>query len=177
MSDIEPNTLVPAIAAIAGAFVGSVTTIIPTLITGWFGRRRETIQIQAALLAEIGALVEIAEERKYLRGLENARKYLEQQPSGSTHCLAVRIPEHYSRIYQANAERIGLMKPELARKIVHFHQFVDAIVQDVTPGGPLAEGCELEGFVEAEKILRRALEIGREVSSDNQSFQPTPLRG
>ena len=166
MSEIDPNILVPAVAAIAGAFVGSVATVIPTLITGWFGRRRETKKIKAALIAEISALVTIAEERKYLQGLEEAQKCLERQTSGATYCIAVRIPEHYSRIYQANAERIGLLKPETARKIVHFHQFIDAIVQDVTSGGALAEGSELDGFVEAATILRRALQLGKELSSD-----------
>lgn len=163
MSEFEPGILVPAITGIVGAFVGAVSTGIPALITEWLNRRRERAQLEASLLAEVAALVEIADSRSYLKGLKTVRDLLKQQPSHTTYSYSVRIPEHYSRIYQENANRIGLIDSATAKKIVQFHHFIDAVVQDVTPGGSLSAGSEIKGFDEAAEILRKALEIGRQL--------------
>ena len=106
MLEIEPNTLIPAVTGILGAFVGSVATGIPILLTEWCKSRKESEQIKSSLVAEVSALVEIPENRGYLKGLRDVCDYLQGQPEGATYQFSVLIPAHYSRIYQANANQI-----------------------------------------------------------------------
>jgi len=166
MAEIEPNTLIPAVTGILGAFVGSVATGIPILLAEWCKSRKELTQLKSSLVAEVAALVEIAEKREYLRGLQGFCDFLQGQPEGTTRNFLVRIPKHYSRIYQANADRIGIVDASTARKIVQFHQFVDAVIQDVVPGGTLYQGGRVNAFVQTTNILDRALQLGREISDD-----------
>src|SRR5690606_34490267 len=105
----------------------------------------------------------IADMRGYRQGLRDVCAYLKTQPKGTTYSYHIRIPAHYSRIYQANASRIGMIDPETAKDIVTFHHFVDAVVQDVQGGGQLAAGCEIDGFNEALGILDRAFGIAEKL--------------
>lgn len=166
MLGIEPNILIPAVTGIVGAFVGAVASGIPVLLTEWCKSRKESAQIRSSLIAEVAALVEIAENRRYLNGLRDICDFLQGQPKGTTYPFRVLIPKHYSRIYQANANRIGIVDATTARKIVQFHQFIDAVVQDVVPSGTLYEGGILEGYLQTMNILERALQLGREISND-----------
>lgn len=160
MEQQELSVWIPAITGLAGAFIGAVSSFIPTLITERCKQRRESAQLRASLVAEIAAIIEIAEMRKYQEGLQSVCVHLASQPPGTIFQYPVGIPDHYSRIYQANADRIGEIDSDSAKSIVTFHQLVDAVVQDVRPGGALANGAELEGFEEAERVLAKAFKIG-----------------
>ena len=75
------------------------------------------------------------------------------------------VSKEYSRIYQANAHQIGVIQTEQAVDIVRFHQLMDAVVQDVRPGGLLSNGAQLHAFTETEKIFKSALEVGRKLKT------------
>lgn len=155
------NQWVPAIAGILGALVGAIASFIPNLIVESNRRDKESCLVEASLIAEMTALVEIADERNYLSSLEQAIAYLETQPEGSTLVFGANIPSHYSRVYQANAHRIGIIEKSKATDIIRFHQLVDAVVQDVSDGGVLSAGGTINAFQENHKILSRAFEISR----------------
>lgn len=166
MPEIDPNSLISAGAAIIGAITGAVAAAFPLFLMELYKGRKESAQIRAALISEVATLVEIAESREYLKGLQKAYNSLKGQPKEATYRYGAKIPNHYSRIYQANLDRIGILDTDTARKIVQFHQLIDAVVQDVVPGGPLYEGRGLKAFEEAANILERALQLGREISND-----------
>ncbi|MGH9878310.1 MAG: hypothetical protein ACRD5H_11785, partial [Nitrososphaerales archaeon] len=140
MTPLDPNIVIPAVTGIVGAFVGAVSSFVPNMINDYFKNKRESKIIEAALISEIQALVEIAEARKYVKGLEQVCAYLASQPTETTYPFTVGIPDHYSRIYQVNAHRLGSVSRRTAVDIIRFHQFADAVVQDVRPGGTFSEG-------------------------------------
>ena len=160
----EPNEWLPVIAAIGGAFVGGVSTFLPAFLLESRKLRLERDALTSALAAEIAALLKIIEYRGYLESLHEAALYLKANPT-ERYRFSVKVPEHYSRIYQSNAERIGLIKPHLAVKIIEFHQLIDSVVQDITPDSPLQEqGLDIEAFEELIHILESAINIGKEIT-------------
>ena len=165
MENLDPNILIPALAAILGAAAGAVASFVPNLITDYFRNKRESKKIEASLIAEIKALVEVADARKYLAAMEQVCKYLQSQAQGATYQMTVNVPKEYSRIYQANAHQIGLIQTKVAVDIVRFRQLIDAVAQDVRPEGLLSNGAQLEAFTETAEILRSALGIGRTLQS------------
>jgi hypothetical protein len=156
----------PAITAIIGTVVGALAAGIPLFFTELYKGRKEAAQIKASLVAEIEGLVEIIEYRGYLKNLQDSCEYLKKQPNGQICTYRVLVPNHYSRIYQSNSNKIGFLDPNTAKKIVQFHQLIDAVIQDVVPGGLLHEGSGLSSFAKATDILARALRIGKEISKD-----------
>ena len=152
---------IPALAGILGALVGSIATFIPNLIVESRRNRKESKLVEASLIAEMTALVEIAEERRFLPSLELVISHLENQPAGSKSFLSANIPLHYSRVYQANVHRIGIVEQTKATDIIRFYQLIDAIVQDISEGGVLSEGGTIDAFRENHRILTRAFEISR----------------
>lgn len=156
----------PAITAIIGAVVGALAAGVPLFCLEFYKSRKESAQLKASLVAEVAGLVEITEYRGYLRDLQAICEYLAEGPEGTIRYYRVRVPGHYSRIYQSNSDRIGILDADTARKIVEFHQLIDAVVQDVVPGGTLYEGSELPAFTAATNILERALHLGREILNE-----------
>jgi hypothetical protein len=162
----KPNEWLPVIAAVGGAFVGGISTFFPTYILEARKHRNEKLAVTTALLSEISALLVIIEHRNYVDGFKEAAAYLRVNP-GNTQNFTVKVPAHYSRIYQTYLDRIGLVDPKLATKIIEFHQLVDSIVQDITPGGVIHDkGGDLEAYEELIKISECAISIGKELTSE-----------
>ncbi|MBE7926105.1 hypothetical protein [Pseudomonas saudiphocaensis] len=161
----EPNEWLPVFAAIGGAFVGGISTFLPSYFLEARKHRLERKAITTALTSEISALLEIIEHRNYLGGLIEAVNHLKANPEDK-YILTVTVPEHYSRVYQSHIDRIGLVKPTLAAEIIEFHQLIDAVVQDIVPDSPVQEeGGDIETFEELVKILESAIHIGHKISS------------
>lgn len=165
MENIDPNILIPALAGILGAVVGVISSFVPNLITDYFRNKREAKKIEASLVAEIKALIEVADARNYQITLNKICAHLQSKPQGTTYSFTVNVSQEYSRIYQANAHQIGVIQTEQAVDIVRFHQLIDAVIQDVRPGGLLSNGAPLHAFTETEKIFKFALDIGRKLKS------------
>ena len=165
MNEVSVSLWFPAITALIGTLVGAVASFIPALITEHFKAKREATVLRASLVSEVQGLMEIAVARQYLAELRTICTHLASQPPGTTMRFEVMVPNHYSRIYQANCQHIGKIDHQTAVQIVLFHQFADAVVQDIQPGGPLAAGAELTAFQEAAQILSRAMSVGEQLCS------------
>jgi uncharacterized YccA/Bax inhibitor family protein len=155
----KPNPWVPVIATISGVFIGSVSSFLTTYLLENIKARRLKKQITIALISEIKALLVIVEYRKYLWGLHQAVSDL-NLGKYSLVKFTIKFPEHYSRVYQANVESIGIIESDIASKIIEFHQLIDSFAQDVSIGGVAAEGTDLRIFEELIYVLNRAIEIG-----------------
>ena len=161
----EPNEWLPVFAAIGGAFIGGISTFLPSYFLEARKHRIEQQSITTALTSEISALLKIIDHRKYLDGLIEAVDHLKANPDDK-YSLTVKVPEHYSRVYQSHIDRIGLVKPALAAEIIEFHQLIDAVVQDIVPDSPVQEeGGDLETYEELVRILTSAIHIGQKISS------------
>lgn len=162
--DSTPNPWIPVVAAIGGALVGGLSSIVPAYILDHRKHSEERKNVTTALLAEISGILAIMKQRLYLEQIKEAANRLRANP-GSKLIFRVKIPSHYSRVYQAYIDRLGVVDPYLASKIIEFHQLVDAIVQDVAPGGPVAdEGGGIEAFDQIIAILEAAISIGTEIT-------------
>lgn len=159
----RPNEWLPVYAAIGGAFVGAISSFFPIIIVEVFRNRKESRQIEKSMIVEISALLEVIEAREYLDKFKKIIEELKSDPEIESFSLTIDVPIHYSRIYQENCNRIGIIDSNKAAKIVRFHQLIDAVVQDVKPGGMLSNGAEANFFVGTARILEQALEIGNEL--------------
>jgi hypothetical protein len=153
----------PFIQGMGGAVIGAMGAFLSTYRMERHKRNVEAKQITAALVAEIAALVEISHTRGYLAYLQDIVTALESAEPGSTVPLTIPIPEHYSRIYQGVASKIGQVDPRLVREIVRFHQLVDAVVQDVKSGGLFNNGVNRGAFAQTTKIFADAMRLGEEI--------------
>ena len=125
-------------------------------------REKEAVAVWNALTTEIRSIMEIIQERNYSILLEKEIQNLKNH--GGVSKISVRVPEYYSRVYQAQVARIGLLDPALATKVITFHQLIDAVVQDVSPGGHIAEhGGDLEDLKTLRDIFGRALAKANEI--------------
>ncbi|WP_085684096.1 MULTISPECIES: hypothetical protein [unclassified Pseudomonas] len=130
---------------------------------------KESESVKAALLAEVGALVEIVELRGYVTDLKFCEAKLLYRRSAvmnafntSPEFYQIRIDGQFNRVFQANVTKLGVLSKDQARQIVRFHQLADSVRQDVIEGGVLAGGTDRpEMFREAIDLLEEAMSIGR----------------
>lgn len=159
----DKNEWLPVIAAIGGAFIGGISTFLPSYLLEKSKLKQETRSVETALVSEVSALLEVIEQRRYVYGLEESVHYLDHHPDKKK-IFAVKIPEHYSRIYQQHISKIGLLHPALSAKIIQFHQLIDSGIQDISAGGFVAEsGGDVRDFKELLEIFYSAVKIGREI--------------
>lgn len=163
IAETKPSQWLPLYAALGGAIAGAFASFFPT----WFLELRRdknfSRQVENCLLAEVSALLEIIENRRYLISIREVIAHLSEQPAGAIYSFTVNVPQHYSRVYQTNCSNIGAVRNEIAQKIVVFHQLIDAIVQDIKPGGIASVGATLEAYTEMEKIFSNAIDKGRDI--------------
>ena len=160
----KTNEWLPVISAIGGAAVGAFATIVPSYFLEKIKLRNERKLTTSALISEISAFLVIIEHRKYVHVLNDIIDDLKQ--SGGTHTLSVKTHDNYARIYQSHVGRIGVLDLKVARKVIEFHQLIDAVIQDVSDGGILCDkGGGLAQFEELKQIIDRAIFIGHELVS------------
>lgn len=162
----RPNEWLPVYAAIGGAFIGAIASFFPILAVEIFKNRKEAKQLESSMVVEITSLVELIETRGYIKDIENIIEKFNLDPTLVSHTYTVGVDSEYSRIYQANCNRIGLINSDAAIKIVKFHQLIDAVVQDVKPGGALSKGSKKASFEQAKIIFEQALQLGSQLRNN-----------
>ncbi|MGL6246005.1 hypothetical protein [Pseudomonas sp.] len=180
--EIDWTPLVQSLAAInwTAVLVGGVTGAGPFLL--WKKQvKKEAESVRASLLAEVAALVEIVERRGYLPGLRE-REALLRARSSSAYAIfpnaktiepfVVHIDSQYSRVYQGNVSKLGVLTAEDAKQIVRFHQLADSVRLDVVPGGVLTKSSNPQAFKETGDLLEMAMKIGRDLTEPKPV--PTP---
>jgi len=154
----------------AGDIISTAGLVLTAAVAagGWLWQRwQERTSVRVAIVAEVLALKNIAEERTYLLGLIEIAEALRALPEGErpVASLQVRIPEHYCRVYVANVGKLGYLRPEDAQLVVSFYQYVDSVVQDVTEGGHIYQGTnDPDTFTEAATVLQFALDAAQKLA-------------
>ena len=150
---------IPTLSALIGAAVGGFSTYFATIKVE---ERKSKHPVQSALVTEIEAMLEIINQREYQQSFNQAIHYLRSNRT-SSFSIQVKVPDHYNRIYQENAGKIGMVSNDLASSIVKFHQFVDSVVQDITPGGVLYSQGKLSDYMQTTGILTMAINLGENI--------------
>lgn len=144
-------------AAGLGGLFGLLASWIPIAWRESRRRKHDAQTIRASLVAEISAMTEIIRGRRYVEALTAAAAEVKKE---QTVKFSVNVPADYFIVYKSNTSRMGLLDAHDAARIVYLYQLLESVVQDVTPGGILAEGLGgPEAFQEAVAFLERALEI------------------
>lgn len=156
---------VVALPAIITGTVGFLAAFIPAAL---LERRREIRQyrtLRASLIAEISAMSELMRSRGYLEDLQAGAE-------GGLPDLSVKVPSDYFKVFNANVDKLGLLEPEEASRIVQLYQLVESVIQDVIPGGILytGEGGK-ETFQQDLAFLKRALDLADRLIADHAADQ------
>jgi hypothetical protein len=148
--------------AIAGGIAGSVVPIV-------LQNRRERRALAYSLAGEISSLIEVAEQRKYEQSIEAIIQNVKttKQPWFVT----VRIEQHYFTVYEANANKIGLLPKETARNVAKFYTYAKSFIEDVTDKSfsPKSEEESIQRLSGALHILRLCQECGRNAVKELES--------
>ncbi len=153
----------PAYAAMLGAFIGGISSILPTIVTHKLEIRRTRQAVTGALLAEISALERIIVLRGYVDALRTRKETIVIDPSKASP-FQVDVPDHYSRIYQSLVSQIGIVDFRIARRIIEFHQIIDAVVQDIKVGGAFTHDYDdPDNYQQDIIMLEHALEIAKDL--------------
>ncbi|OEE30940.1 hypothetical protein A1QS_11820 [Vibrio ordalii FS-238] len=155
---------IPVIAALLGASIGAIASLIPSRYLEVRRERQFSVQVKRSLIAEISALVRVVESRNYVAGVEEAITFLKANP-GRKYTFYADIPPHYSQIYQEHCKHLGVLEPEVARDVIHFYQLIDAVVQDVKVGGAFTTHPSLQGYEESLQMFKLAVKIGKKLES------------
>ena len=144
-------------AAGLGGLFGLLASWIPIAWRESRRRKHDAQSIRASLVAEISAMAEIIRGRGYVKELRAAA---DEAADCQAFTFSVKVPADYFIVYKSNTSKLGLLDAHDAARIVYLYQLVESVVQDVTPGGILAEGLGgPEAFQEAVAFLERALEL------------------
>lgn len=160
------NPYLPVYSALGGAFVGAVSTFIPTIIAARLKDKKDSKAMTLAIYAEIKAVLEIMQTRSYI---ENIQKIVAMMESGvsNSYTLQIIIPDEYCAIYKNNSANIGIINPLLLVKVVKFYHLLDAVIQDVKPGGILNNTPRgVEPFKELITIGTHLATLGQEIVSE-----------
>lgn len=153
------NEWIPVVAAIGGAFVGTVGSVVPNWLLERYKRRRDREAITSALICEISSMLEVIEIRRFVAKLREVESDLEE---GCTDSFRVKVSDDHSPIYRSLTDKIGVVERHVASRIIRFHQLITSVIQDIAPGGRLADiGGEKADFTEVREILEAAVQLGR----------------
>lgn len=159
----QQNPWIPVYAAIGGALVGAISAIFPNMIIECLKERRAVKALTGSIVCEVSAILAIIKHRRYLEAFEDAIETISSMP-GTTRAFQVVFPDNYFKVYHANLDQVSLIDCRIREKVVTFYQLLEAVIQDVKPGGLLSmPGQGLAPFNETASILRQAIELGHEI--------------
>ncbi|HRK02870.1 MAG TPA: hypothetical protein PLH57_09405 [Oligoflexia bacterium] len=160
---VEQNPYLPIYSALGGAFVGAVSSFFPNYIIAKLKDRKEKRSTALQLYAEVKATIELAEHRYYIKQLERVVEAFNSNQITS-YSYEIQVSEDRFLIYKSSLDRLGVLEVDIQVKVVEFYQLLEAVVQDVKPGGLLnARPAPVEAYEEALRITKRARELGYEI--------------
>mgnify|MGYP001591233823 CR=1 FL=1 len=118
-----------AIQVLLGVVLGGFITAGSTLFFELYKDARESRRLARALRGEIKALQTIIKKRQYIDLLRNIVATISstQKPIN----IVIRVRRDYFKVYEANVERIGMLKNPLPEQIAAFYVKGNSIVEDL----------------------------------------------
>jgi len=157
------NPYLPFYTAMGGALVGALASIFPSFVNSWIKDKRDRKALSLQLYAEVSAILEIAKTRQYAHGLRSIIGMLSSGQS-STATYQIQISDDRFLIYRNSFGNLGLLNIKLQVPIVSFYQTLEAIIQDVKPGGMLnLNPASLREFSEVLFLVEKAEKLGEEI--------------
>jgi ribosomal protein S16 len=171
LCEASQDAFTPWIGVI-GAIGGAIAAIVPNALMAKISSKERANSAKLQIYAEIKSTLEVERHRAYG---ENLSKVVASFKAGAIqrYSYKVEVTEDRFPIYKANLQNLGLLNPLLQVKIVRFYQIVEAIVQDIKPGGLLnAAPVGVEPFEEVAKLLVEAKSIGTSILAEIEGEHP-----
>lgn len=166
------DTQVAAIVGALGAIGGAMAAYIPNrlMASKQQGDLKKSTAFQ--IYAEIKATLEIERHRGYSDSLEKIVSAFDAKQI-TEFAYTVQVPDDRFLIYKANLSNLGLLPPSIQSRVVLLYQLLEAIIQDIKPGGFLnTPPATREAFAEAVQIIGRAKHVAAEVLAEIQGIYP-----
>ena len=167
-SDSYLTAAIGALGAIGGVFAA----YFPNRWLASHQRDNQRKSTAFQIYAELKTILEIESHRSYIK---NLRELIQQFDSGevSSATVQVEFPDERYEIYKTNMAYLGLLPPRLQSKIVLAYQLIEAVVQDLKPGGVLNVGnAGREHFCGAFELLSKAKSTIEEVLAEIEFLYP-----
>lgn len=161
-----------AIVAAVSAIGGVCAAFFPNWFLARQQRSHQTKSTAFQIYAEIKATLEVERYRDYSGGFRDALAAFDSGQA-TERGYVVHVPDDRFLIYKANLANLGLLPPQVQSRVVLLYQLLEALVQDIKPGGLLnTPPAGREAFAEALRILSQAKSIAAEVLSEIQGLYP-----
>ena len=169
----DQNPYLPVYSALGGAFIGAVSTFIPTTIIEYFKTRKEKKSLTLAIYSEISAILEIISFREYIKNIKIIIQKFENK-SISDATFIIIIPDDYAIVFKNNISKIGIINPLLQIDIVTFYQLFEAVIQDVKPEGMLNNSPKgIDTFKELLSITEQMIICGKNIVRQVENLYST----
>jgi len=163
MDVITLSQFFTASSALIGACIGGCASGFVAYRVNEKNHNIEEKSYSAGFIAEVESLQMIIRKRGYLESLQESSSYLSATP-GEKISYSILIPDNFSRFYNANLNKVGLLGEKKAKKLVQYHQILQSIVQDFKQDAFFAtHGFEKDAIDESIFLFSTALQIGDEL--------------
>lgn len=136
----DTETIKALTPVVVGGLIGIAGGVVTPLVIEMYKQRKERINLTAAIVAEVSALVAVTSKREFIEMLsdevESLRKSTDPNKVSWFYFSARRNP---FSVYDANLDRIGIIKASLNSKIVRFYAQAASIMEDVADMRELKE--------------------------------------
>jgi hypothetical protein len=163
---------IAAIVGALGAIGGAMAAYVPNRLM--VSKQRDDLKKSTAfqIYAEVKATLEIERHRGYSQSLAELVVAFDRGQI-TEFAYVVQVPDDRFLIYKANLSNIGLLPPKIQSRVVLLYQLLEAIVQDIKPGGFLnTPPAKRSAFVEVARIIDRAKNVATEVLAEIESIYP-----
>jgi len=165
-ADSGSSSYTPLIVAVlAGCF-----TIASVILGRIYQEICDKRSVRASLLAEVAALRDVVQMRRYIDDLRETAVELRgeigdrMRANETVWKFEIPISSDYNQIYKANLGRLGVLSEHEAVSIVRFHILAESVRADVSEGGILAQGSDdAEDFDDAADLLEEAMTLADEL--------------
>ncbi|MDV7623927.1 hypothetical protein R4615_17395 [Acinetobacter baumannii] len=152
--------------AILVALFSAFISFVVQLFFKWNDRRYQAKSFELSIIAEVEAILNIIDKRKYRKGLEEGVFQFElgeRLSVNKIYTLEIQIQENYCPIYFNNLDKISFISPQKVKDVVRFYSLLMSLAQDVKPDGLLNTEPSREAFNECLNVFDEAIIIGNRI--------------
>lgn len=131
-----PDPYLLALIAIFGTALGALASFFPMYWHSKAQRKQLRISVAAQMYAEVKAILHVEQHRGYILAVRSVVEAFECGKITSW-TYQVQISDYRFLIYKANLQNLALLDGNLQVKVVTLYQLMEAVVQDIKPGGIL----------------------------------------
>lgn len=163
--------LIAAVSAL-GAIGGAIAAYVPNRLMAKHQQAELRKSTAFQLYSEIRATLEVVQHRGYIESLRDLLASFDRKEI-LTCTYKVQVPDERFIIFKSNLGNLGLLPPGVQGQIVLLYQLLEAVIQDVKPGGMLnAEPAGRGAFAEALTLSERAKTIAEQVLIEIEKLYP-----